>query len=217
MATFYRQTDANINCALAAFCSGLNAAPTEQSTEIDEGSLPGTTEETISIGSVDTKQRAYYMQPALAPSTDFDWNTGNWVVRIDITTASMDTFWEDSYICRVNSACTSQATIGSLIDQNISLGSTGVKTMTVSGLAQTPSVGDSFVVVLAFSTTSHAGSSAGITPDRFLDTPLTPVGAGVPVAVGFHDLKVVEEFPASPVLEFFRRRFQMKHLRSRYA
>ena len=216
MATIYVQKNVVIDCTLAAFCSGLNAATTEQETEVEEGATPGVTEQTISIGTADTKQRAYYMQPTPAPGTDFIWNAGNWVVRIDITTANFLTVWEDSYICRVNSGCASQATIGSLIDQNIGLGTPSVKTMTVSGSAQTPSVGDSFVVVLGFSTTGHAGSDAGITPSLNLDTPLTAVAAEVPVGQPIHLLKRVERYPSQAIIQL-RKRFQLKRLRSQYA
>ena len=216
MATFYIQKNTAIDCSLAAFCSGLNAATTEQETEIEEGAIPGVTEQTIAVGIADAKQRAYYMQPTPAPGTDFIWNSGDWVVRINVTTSNMDTDWEDTFICRVNAGCTSQAEIGKLEDQGIDLSSTGVHSMTISGAAQTPSAGDSFVVVLGFSTSAHAGSGCGITPDRTIETPLTEIAGVVPIGQVVHALKPVELYP-SRLVRYFRRRFNPQLLRSRYA
>jgi len=173
MPAIYTQKNVLTDCGAAAYCSSLSAAPAAQETGVEEGATPGATEQTITISlPVATKLRAYYMQPTPAPSTDFDWNAGVWVVRINVTTAGVDIDWEDTHICRVNSGCVSQATIGSLLNQGISLG-IGVKTMSVSGIAQTPAVGDSFMVVLGFGLNPPNTGSVGITPNQNLDTPLT--------------------------------------------
>lgn len=216
MGVTYTQKNYTIGCTLAAFCSGLPAATTEQETEVEDGATAGSTEQTIAIGTATPIQRAYYMQPTPAPGTDFGWPAGDWTVRINITTADMDTDWEDTWICRVNSSCVSQAEIGNLQDQAVNLGSTGVKTMTVAGSAQTPSANDSFVVVLGFSTSAHGGSGGGITPDQDLDTPLVvPAGSAGGVV---HRLPGVQRYPdPSAIQRFLRKHFDHKHLRSRYA
>jgi len=176
MPAIYTQKNVLTDCGAAVYCSSLSAAPSMRETEVEEGATPGVTEQTISIGEpTATKLRAYYMQPTPAPSTDFDWNAGVWVVRINVTTAGVDIDWEDTYICRVNSGCVSQATIGSLLNQGISLAATGVRTMSVSGIAQTPAAGDSFMVVLGFGLNPPNPGSVGITPNQNLDTPLTLV------------------------------------------
>lgn len=107
---------------------------------------------------------------------DASWDAGDWTVRFNITTSNMNLTVTEIYVCRVNSSCTNQATIGSETGLSISLGTTGVKTQVVSpGAAQTPSVGDKVLVVLIASNGAMTSQSCGITSDQNIDSPFTVV------------------------------------------
>src|SRR4030095_14560349 len=114
----------------------------------------------------------------IAP-TNTIWAAGSWTVRLNVTTLNTTVTWTDTYICRLNSANVSQATIGSLTVQTTSLSTTGVKTHTVTGAAQTPAAGDKVYIVLVFNCTG-ANQTLGVTFNQNIDspfevpTPLTP-------------------------------------------
>lgn len=95
------------------------------------------------------------------------WASGNWVVQLNVTTASgqADT-WTATCVLRVNSAGTSQATVGSLTGQSVALNSTGVKSMTISGAAQpSASASDRIVVVMNFTTANVSPTTHSWTID----------------------------------------------------
>lgn len=69
---------------------------------------------------------------------------------------------------------------------------TGVKSMTVSGAAQTANATDLFLIVLRFSDTSvHGNESIGMTPSQNIDTPLdAPAGGKRRVSMSLVNLGV---------------------------
>src|SRR5206468_3935203 len=77
------------------------------------------------------------------------------------------------WICRLNSACVSQATIGTS-SPAISLSTTGVKTTTVSGSQQAPNVNDRVAVLLAFDNDIASVQTFNFTSNQLLDSPFTP-------------------------------------------
>jgi hypothetical protein len=76
------------------------------------------------------------------------------------------------YICRVNSSDVSQATIGSDTAVNTVLTSTGVRSGTISGSAQTPNSGDYVNIVFVFTNGAMTTQSIGVTHNQLIDTPL---------------------------------------------
>jgi hypothetical protein len=76
------------------------------------------------------------------------------------------------FICRVNSADVNQATIGSATGLGISLGTTGVKTVNVTGTAQTPNVGDYINIVMVYTNGAMTSQSFQFQPTQLIDTPL---------------------------------------------
>src|SRR4029434_1901476 len=121
----------------------------------------------------------------IAP-TNTIWAAGSWTVRLNVTTLNTTVTWTDTYICRLNSANVSQATIGSLTGQTTSLSTTRVKTHTgtgaarnpatrvqahtVTGAAQTPAAGDKVYIVLVFNCTG-ANQTLGVTFNQNIDSP----------------------------------------------
>ena len=135
------------------------------------GESAGSSEFTVGLTGDLAGQNA--IQFACIVGESVSWDSGNWIVRINVTSENMFCTWSATYICRVNSSCTSQATIGSLTGQSTSLASTGVKTHTVSGSGQTPSAGDKVLAILLFDNSSMSGQNVGITPDQDIDSPFT--------------------------------------------
>src|SRR4029453_16424859 len=118
----------------------------------------------------------------IAP-TNTIWAAGSWTFRLNVTTANATVTWTDTYICRLNSANVSQATIGSLTGQTTSLSTTGVKTHTVTGAAQTPAASDKVYIVLVFNCTG-ANQTLGVTFNQNIDSPFE---VPTPLAPTFSD------------------------------
>jgi len=85
----------------------------------------------------------------------------------------MNITWNSVYICRVNSGCANQATIGSSTSLGISLATTGVKSTTVSGAAQSPGAGDLVMIVFGFTNSAHGSQSFLYDVDQNNDSPFT--------------------------------------------
>jgi hypothetical protein len=126
-----------------------------------------------------TTRNFEFYSPAGVPNST-SWASGTYTVKLNVTVAasSSNMTWQDTCIIRVNSSGTAQATVGSLTAQSISLASTGVKSMAISGSAQgSASASDRIVVVMNFKNAGSSGSyswtlEAGNTTN---DTVATPV------------------------------------------
>jgi len=170
-----QETDtAAVDGAIAA-CSGLSATSTTDNRTATRGGTAGTTARTITLANNTNNKRGVHFEMAALELDSYQTPSGNWVVRLNVTTASSNVLWESVYICRVNSSGVSQHTIGSATGQGVSLATTGVKSITVSGGADTASPGDRIYLVLGFSTT--IGDSFAYKPDQLIDTPLTFPGS----------------------------------------
>lgn len=177
MATInYTQTDTAPTCTTGGGGSGFcSPASTNRATPVLAvgGGTAGTS--TPQIAAQSSESNIIGAQFEIQPSASTTWNSGTWTVRINITTANMNLTWTAVYICRVNSSCTNQATIGSATGLNISLGTTGVKSTTVSGSAQTPSAGDIVLVLLLISNGAMSLQTANLTANQNIDSPFTAV------------------------------------------
>src|SRR5262245_65381674 len=115
------------------------------------------------------------------PDASLTWDAGTWTVRLNVTTANASIQWTDTYICKVNSTCTnsSATTIGSLTGQTTSLGTTGVKTHSVTGSAVTPSAGDKVVVMICHTNVSaNMNQTFAWTPNQLVDSPFSSGATG---------------------------------------
>ena len=175
MATNYQQEDTVAVCGTVAVCSGKTLADTPIGRLCVEGGTAGvgTPQVQSTAGELDRAAVMFEMQPANGGT----WGAGDYVIRLNIVTANSNATWIAAFVCRLNSACVNQETIGSLTGQSISLGSTGVKTMTVSGSAVTPADNDKVYIVLVVDFAADHGNVAfNFTPDQLIDTPIV-VGA----------------------------------------
>ena len=188
------QTNTNAQDGVIAACSGGAVGEATGSTQLQKGGTAGTTERTVTIAKGNT-DIGFTLQSAPNWPSETSWPSGNYVVRLNVTTANSNITWEDCYVCRVNSSGVNQETIGSLTAQAISCGTTGVKTMTVSGSATTAAATDEIYIVCLFKNGDHMSSfSIGITPDQNVDVPqalgtITCTGIASAEAFGSHTVQ----------------------------
>jgi hypothetical protein len=171
MAMVFTQTDTASGCAAAAFCSGLSAMGEEHDSQATIGGSAGSAEDNITIDGNATNLRAYYIECVIP--ADYLGDAGDWTVRLNLTDAASNSTWTHCHICRVNSGCTNQETIGSNTSVGQSLGTTGTLTATVSGSAVTLAANDRVMIVFGFTNTNSCTRTFGITPSLNIDSPFS--------------------------------------------
>jgi hypothetical protein len=166
----FQQTDSNATCTASdAYCSGLSVYNTANR-QASDGGTAGSTPVSISIGSSSTGV-AYRVGCVVAATVS--WDAGTWTVRFNVSTANMNITWDAVYLCRVNSACANQESLGSATGLGISCGTTGVKSTTVSGSGTTPGAGDEVYVVCSFANGAMSLQSFSVTPDQLISSPFS--------------------------------------------
>ena len=158
----------------AVYCSGAATSDGGASRVASVGGTAGT-ETTLATSalasSTDNANGLYTLDIPAGTSGD----SGTWTIRLNITTANMNLTVTKIYVCRVNSSCTNQETIGSATGLSISLGTTGVKTQTVSGSAVTLAAGDKVVIVFVLSNGAMSDQIARWGNDQNIDSPFSVV------------------------------------------
>jgi len=179
MAQAYQQTDTALVCSPATLCAGgtLNGATGGSQAQV--GGTAGTTELLLSIDANASTLRAFFYEFIVPAGTVGA--SGTLTIRLNLTTKRGGLTWEEVHVCRINSSCVNQETIGSSTALAIDLGTTGVKSTTVSGSAITFAAGDKVMVIISISSTDGMARNIGITPSEIQDTPWTPPSvAGAP-------------------------------------
>lgn len=170
-----QQTDTAAADGSIQACSGRATAHSVIATsQITAGGTAGTGHSTTMALSAPLKRLLMFESGANALDT-FTWYAGNYVLRLNLTSnyASAGTcLINEIWICRLNSAGVSQATIGSLTGLNQTLDANGVITFTVAGAAQTPAVGDKIYIAVVAGNSDVGGHSGTWTFDQLIDTPL---------------------------------------------
>lgn len=168
----YVQTNTVMACSVAAFCSGLTANSGSVARQAQAGVSAGSTEGTFTVDASASNLRAIYFE--LVVASEVYWDGGDWVIRFNVTTGAANVTWASCFICRVDSGCTSQATIASKTSIGADLSTTGVKSTTVTGGAtQAPSAGDKIIVVCSISNGNACTRTLGITPNQNIDAPFS--------------------------------------------
>jgi hypothetical protein len=117
------------------------------------------------------------------PDAAVTWNSGTWTIRVNVTTGNTNLTIEDVCIRRLNSADADQGSIGQATAQAIS-GSAGVKSINISGAAQTPAAGDKVLITLTVSNASgQMNQQFSWTPDQDVDSPFSVTVPNPAVAV----------------------------------
>src|SRR5262245_1390672 len=171
-----QQTDTASSCTIGAtvfFCTpSISSNATFQRTA-SVGGTAGTV--AVSSPSQNASDRRSGIVAHWIPAAGTTWAAGTWTVRVNITTANASIQWTDTYICQVSSTCSNIATIGSLTGQTTSLGTTGVKTHSVTGSAvASPGGTDKILVLMVFQNVSaNMSQTFQWTPNQIINTAFT--------------------------------------------
>ena len=164
-------TNVAADCGAVVACSGADAATITHAIESSLDATPGILELTVVLAEGQTNVRGVHYQSKLGEPGEIAWPSGQWTIELNVTNSDADIIWTGVYICRVNSSCVSQATVGSLTGQSISLGTTGFKVMSVDGAGQTAATNDYIYVVLTFTNEGAGSQDFGFTPNGYLYLP----------------------------------------------
>src|SRR5437867_3399464 len=110
MALSFRQTDTIPSCDVAAYCSGRSLNATTRGDIAQVGATAGSTSWAIPVNASASLLLAVGWDCIVDAGTL--WNAGTWTIRLNVTTLNIHVTWSEVWICRLNSACVSQATIG---------------------------------------------------------------------------------------------------------
>ena len=154
----------------AAYCSGGTNGTGGTPRLCSDGGSTGSLSTDATIGGLVTRVVGIF---TIDVAAGVAWNSGTWTVRLNCNAANMNLTLDSVHLCRVNSSCTNQASIGSATSQGISLSTTGVKTVSVTGSAQTPGVGDRIVVVVGIINGAMTSQATSFTADQNIDSPFT--------------------------------------------
>jgi hypothetical protein len=173
MAISFTQTDTAAACGALVYCSSASLNGARSLKQATNGGTPGVTTITQQIDGGASNLIAVFFECIV--ETDTAWNAGTWTINLNVTSAESAIAWNRVNICRLSSGCTNQASIASVGGLDISLSTTGTKTASVSGSAQTPSAGDKVMVLLAFNNSTGADRSFDYRPNVTIDSPFSEI------------------------------------------
>ena len=166
----FTQTSAPTVCGRLVGCSGAALANQPRDRECVEGGTPDGAAGS-SLTSNTTGQAAVMLQ--LEGILAASWEAGDWVVRFNLTTANSLITLQEIHVCRFNSSCVNQGSVGSLTGIGEGWGSTGVKTHTITGSADVGGVFDNAYIIAVFDAGGvHGNQAFSITYDQDIDSPL---------------------------------------------
>lgn len=172
MAIDFVQTDTLAPCGVIQACLPVAPAGDADAVQASKGGTPGTTELACAVAAASSESCLMF---ELAIADDDSLDAGTLSLPINVTTAQMDVTWEEIYVCRLNSSCTSQETLGSVTGLARDVSGGGVFTETVSlSAASAHDAGDVVYIVLVFAN-AHTMTSrnVAVTPDQTISTPFT--------------------------------------------
>lgn len=174
------QTDTAGSCAMDNYCEGAATECNATFMKIAQsGGTAGSTELSCSMPTVSTRILNGFDCPIDAGAS---WNGGTWQIPLNFSSGNMNITLEEIHICRVNSSCVNQETIGSSTGIGYNTFD-GLNTFNVTGSAQTPDSGDRVIILcLTTNADSMMAQSVGITPSETINTPfddgVTATGVG---------------------------------------
>ena len=160
-------------------CSGFAASGDQSRKKATAGGTAGTTAVTLATGGTDFIRTQIGFQSANDEPNSTSWESGNWVVRVEVTTSNMNVTWENTYVCRITGptgGCAASNSVGSLTSQGTSLGTTGVKTHTVSGAAQAGAAATDEMAIMLATDDNGMVQSWAFKPSQNIDTPVNQDG-----------------------------------------
>lgn len=180
MGAIFQQTDTAAACGSRNACSGRTLANVTDARKAIEGGVSGVNTVSVTIPPINGSPSYAAIMFELVPGAAYSqWAAGNYTVQLNITQSAgfPAPKWEDTWICRLNSGCTSLETIGSKTAQGITV-TTGILSMIVAGsLVAAPAATDKIYIVLTFSSTTT--QTFTYQPFRLIFTPIV-ASSGVP-------------------------------------
>jgi hypothetical protein len=154
-----------------SYCSGrsLSGFGTSPFT-IEENGTPGTAQQAATFPGQGSNLIGYLSGGPI--DQYYNWNAGTYTWRLNVTGSNMNITLTEVHICRISSGGTNLATVGSATGLGISCSSTGVKSGTVTGTAQSHNPGDNIIFLFVFSNGSMSQQTLNITPDQIQNTPI---------------------------------------------
>lgn len=164
-------------CAINAFCSGNsnNAAGTSRR-EATQGGTAGSGADSVTMDNNAADLNTVWFECVIPSGAS--WDAGDWTTRINITTGNHQLTLDEIHICRVNSSCVSQASIGSSVGIGQNISSAQVYTFVISGAAQSPSAGDLVHIIYAFDNGQNMPQAFTFSPSEIINTPFDDGAAG---------------------------------------
>ena len=166
----FQQTDTRDTAPRTAYCSSLTLN-TADSTGRQDSYLgtPGTGTYGVQVDA-NANNRAGYWNQILVPAGTA-WNAGTWTINIDVTQGATGVTLTSAYLCRVSSSNVNAAMIGSATGLNIDMSTTGLKTLTIAGTAQTPAAGDFVELIVGFSNSTSSYPVVYWKPNQVVNSP----------------------------------------------
>lgn len=179
MAVFlFQQEDGGADSGFNVACSGGTGAGTTSDHQMLRAGTAGTTEVNPDPGNGLTRVCMAFQSDTTLPEPNVTtWQggvgaAGNYVVRLNVTSARSGMNWDETWICERTSGGVYN-TVASLTGQTQAMDA-GTQIQTVNrGSDFSPAAADSTVyIVCVFTGPAHGGSSVGITPSLVIDTPI---------------------------------------------
>jgi hypothetical protein len=144
-AATYTYTESNTAGVAQAHTCGSTTTSTQDLVLTRSGATTGT----IATGNIaaGTSESWTFTGAASDPGLT-SWDAGNWVTGINVSSADANVQWTDTCVFELNSGGTYVATVGTLNGQTTAMSTTGLKTHTVSGSAESPTATDRIQVVI---------------------------------------------------------------------
>jgi len=181
------QTDTAATCSIPGsgnvWCAGVTAGGDVNRTfdMRDGGTLGGTALHCTVVPGTILQVNMAFVSNAIGETT---WDSGDYITRANLTTGVGNTSLEEIHVCRINTSCTNEESLGSIGDYGgagglgISVNSTGVIERTISCVAggtggASVATTDKIAIVYVFiNTHAHASRTPYFTPDQIVETPI---------------------------------------------
>ena len=170
------QTDIAADCAFGEYCSAIAAGSATSAKRATSGGVAGVTAVTVTAQNDSSFHSLINFNSIANEPNSASWESGTWTVRIEVTTANMNMINNSAVVCRVSSACVNIAEVG--VTGNLDFSTTGVKSATASGSAQSASASDVIEVVISTNNNFTMAQSFGYKPSQNIDTPVNQGVAG---------------------------------------
>ncbi len=178
MGQAYRPRNTAPTCAIGVYCAtGLavtGGTSIAKTASYNSGSDATIYSISLLTGEIDKIAVMIQLDPGL-PGVEH-WHAGDWTTVIDVTTANANIDWKGQYICRLDSGCANQATVG-FSSNPINLGTVGAKSQITQCLASNRVGGtsDTPIVLMYFTNLStKKGQSVSFRLNGLWTTPLKP-------------------------------------------